>query len=161
MDRLSITVLELFGMVMTAFVMIVIREDRPGRGGEPVLMRGDSSSAVRWVKICKGGKGGVRSGGMNENFGGVGADRVVVLLGEAREGGKERVSRGDNEVEERRNPVEADQGMPCRPVADPGARTGKRGDVFRDLHAATGLGGLRSRLERLMRKVGECGWVGR
>ena len=44
-------------MVMTAFVMIVIRKDRPGRAGEPVLMRGDSSSAVQWGRIARGGKG--------------------------------------------------------------------------------------------------------
>ena len=44
--------------------MIVIRKDRPGTVGEPVLMRGDSSSAVQWVKKCKGGKGEVRSGGV-------------------------------------------------------------------------------------------------
>ena len=34
-------------MVITAFVMIVIKKDRPGKVGEPVLMRGDSSSAVQ------------------------------------------------------------------------------------------------------------------
>ena len=44
-------------MVMTAFVMIVIRKDRPGRAGEPVLMRGDSSSAVRRGRIARGEKG--------------------------------------------------------------------------------------------------------
>ena len=32
-DSLSINVLELFGMVWTAYVMIVIRKDPPGRGG--------------------------------------------------------------------------------------------------------------------------------
>ena len=42
-----IDVLELLGMVMTAFVMIVIRRDRPGRMGEAVLIRGDSSSGVQ------------------------------------------------------------------------------------------------------------------
>ena len=63
-NRLSINVLELLGMVMTAFVIIVIRRDRPGRVGETVLMRGNSSSAAQWVNNCKGGKGEVRSGGM-------------------------------------------------------------------------------------------------
>ena len=66
---LSINVLELLGMVMTAFVMIVIRKDRPGRVGEPVLMTGDSSSTVQWVKNYKGGKGEVRWGGMMRIFG--------------------------------------------------------------------------------------------
>ena len=44
-------------MVMTAFVMIVIRKDRLGRAGEPVLVRGDSSSAVQWGRSAGGGKG--------------------------------------------------------------------------------------------------------
>ena len=44
-------------MVMTAIVIIVIRKDRPGRGGAPVLMRGDSSSAVKWGRIARGEKG--------------------------------------------------------------------------------------------------------
>ena len=46
-DSLSINVLELFGMVWTAYVMIVIRKDLPDRVGEAVLMRGDNSSAVQ------------------------------------------------------------------------------------------------------------------
>ena len=53
-NGLSINVLELLGMVKTAFVMIMVRRDGPGRVGEPVLMSGDSLSAVQWVKNCKG-----------------------------------------------------------------------------------------------------------
>ena len=49
-NRLSINVLVLLGMVMTAFVVIVIMKDRARRVGEPALTRGDSSSAVQWVK---------------------------------------------------------------------------------------------------------------
>ena len=64
MHRLTINVLALLGMAMVAFVMIVIRKDRPGRVGEPALMRGDRSPAVQWVKNCKEGKGEVTSGGM-------------------------------------------------------------------------------------------------
>ena len=80
MNRLSINVLELLGMLTTAFVMIVIRKHGPGTVGEAVLMRGDSSSAVQWVKNCKRGKWKVRSGGTMTVFGGVTADRGVVLL---------------------------------------------------------------------------------
>ena len=47
----------LFGMVWTAYVMIVIRNELPGREGEAVLMRGDNTSAVQWVLNCQGGKG--------------------------------------------------------------------------------------------------------
>ena len=38
-DSLSKNVLELFGMVWTAYVMIVIKKDLPRREGEAVLMR--------------------------------------------------------------------------------------------------------------------------
>ena len=55
-DSLSINVLKLFGMVWTAYVMIVIRKDLPGRAGEAVLLRGDNSSAVQWVTNCRGRK---------------------------------------------------------------------------------------------------------
>ena len=63
-DSLSINVLKLFGMVWTAYVMIVIRKDLPGRAGEAVLLRGDNSSAVQWVTNCRGGKDDVRAGGL-------------------------------------------------------------------------------------------------
>ena len=54
-DSLSINVLELFGMVWTAYVMVVIRTDLPrGEGGH--------SSAVQWVLICIGRKNDVRAG---------------------------------------------------------------------------------------------------
>ena len=61
---LTINVLELFGMVWTAYVMIVMRGEVAGRGGEAVLMRGDNASAVQWVLNCKGGKDDVRAGGL-------------------------------------------------------------------------------------------------
>ena len=57
MNRLSINILELLGMVMTAFVMILLRKDGLARVGEPVLIRGNISSAVQWVKNYQGGKG--------------------------------------------------------------------------------------------------------
>ena len=53
---MSINVLELLGMVLTAYVMIVIRGEVADREGEAVLMRGDNASAVQWVLNCKGGK---------------------------------------------------------------------------------------------------------
>ena len=55
-NRLSINILVLLGMVMTAYVMTVIKKDRPAKEGESVRMRGDSSSAVQWVINCGGGK---------------------------------------------------------------------------------------------------------
>ena len=88
-------------MVMTAFVLMVIRKDGPARVCKPVLMRRDSSSAVRRKKNCKGGKGGSEIGRDDDNLGVVGAGRGMVLPGKTRAGGRERVSRRDNEVEGR------------------------------------------------------------
>ena len=53
-DRTSINISELMAMVMTAYVIIVMRGDKPDREGATVLMRGDNSSAVQWVINCKG-----------------------------------------------------------------------------------------------------------
>ena len=63
-NRLSINVTELMEMVMKAYVMIVMRKDRPTKERESVLMRGSGSSAVHWVINCGGGKGEERSRGM-------------------------------------------------------------------------------------------------
>ena len=63
-DSPSINVLELFGMVWTTYVMIVIRKDLPGWAGEAVLLREDNSSAVHWATNCRGGKNDVRAGGL-------------------------------------------------------------------------------------------------
>ena len=48
-----------------------------------------------------GGKGGSEMGSVDVNFGGVGADRGMVLSGKTRAGGGERVSRRDDAVEGR------------------------------------------------------------
>lgn len=53
-DKLSIDLLELLGMVVTAYVMVAVKGDMPTVTGEPVLMRGDSSCAVTWVNKCGG-----------------------------------------------------------------------------------------------------------
>lgn len=53
-NKLSINLLELLAMVVTAYVMVVVKGDLPTVNGEPVLMRGDSSSAVTWVNRCGG-----------------------------------------------------------------------------------------------------------
>ena len=41
-------------LVMTAYVMIVMRGGSPDRDGVTVLMRGDNSSTVQWVINCEG-----------------------------------------------------------------------------------------------------------
>ena len=68
-------------------------------------MRGDSSSAMQWVKNCRGEKGKVRSIWRgDENLEDVGAYRGMVLPGKSRSG-VERVRRRDNEVEGEGNPT--------------------------------------------------------
>ena len=74
-NGLYIEVLELMGMVMAAYVMLVIRRDRPSREGE--IGRND------------------------EDYWGVGADRRVEVPGKACEGCGELSCRWDNEVEGR------------------------------------------------------------
>ena len=51
-DLISINLLEVMAMVMTAYVMIVMRGERPRRRGEAVLMRADNEAAVTWVRWC-------------------------------------------------------------------------------------------------------------
>ena len=51
---LSTNLLELLAMVVNAYVMVVEQHDVPKISGEPVLMRGDHSSAGTWVNRCGG-----------------------------------------------------------------------------------------------------------
>ena len=48
--------LELLGVVVSAYVLVEMTEDRPGRKGEAVMMRADNTRAVGWVRTCRGGK---------------------------------------------------------------------------------------------------------
>ena len=48
-EAITINLLELCGMVMTAFVALVILQNRPEPEGDPVLLRGDNAVAVSWV----------------------------------------------------------------------------------------------------------------
>ena len=54
-DLISINMLEVMAMVTTAYVMVDMREERPVRKGEAVLMRADNEAAVAWAKRCRGG----------------------------------------------------------------------------------------------------------
>ena len=55
-DDISINVLELLGMVLSAWVVFILGGHRPRRPADCVLLRGDNSSAVTWVNKCRGGK---------------------------------------------------------------------------------------------------------
>ena len=55
-DDLSINVLELFGMVLMAWVFVREEKMQPRHGHDCLLMRGDNSSACSWVAKCRGGK---------------------------------------------------------------------------------------------------------
>ena len=55
-DFMDINLLELLGVVVSAYVLVEMTEDRPGRKGEAVMMRADNTRAVGWVRKCRGGK---------------------------------------------------------------------------------------------------------
>ena len=53
-NDLSINVLELLGMVVTAWIFVTQSDARPSDARDTVLMRGDNMSAVQWVSKCRG-----------------------------------------------------------------------------------------------------------
>ena len=55
-DDLSINVLELLGMIVGAWIFIVQADTKPAYARDSIRMRGDNSSAVKWVNKCRGGK---------------------------------------------------------------------------------------------------------
>ena len=56
-DAVTINLLELYGMVMTAYVTQVILQDRPKTPGDPALLRGDNVAAVSWINRYGGSRG--------------------------------------------------------------------------------------------------------
>ena len=52
----TINLLELIGMMMSAFVMQITGNDRPEYAGDTVLLRGDNVSAVSWMNRCGGAR---------------------------------------------------------------------------------------------------------
>ena len=52
----SINVLKLLAMIVTAWVFTVPAKIEPQYVGESILMRGDNMSAVHWVNGCRGGR---------------------------------------------------------------------------------------------------------
>ena len=53
-DAIKINLLELGGMVMTAYVTQVILHDRSDMQGNSVLLRGENVAAVSWINRCGG-----------------------------------------------------------------------------------------------------------
>lgn len=53
-NAISINLLELLAMVMTAYMMVVKKSDHSNIVGAPVVMLGDNVSAVTWVNKCGG-----------------------------------------------------------------------------------------------------------
>ena len=54
--NLSINVLELLGMVVTALIFVAQSNMRPCYARDTILMRGDNTSAVQWVSKYRGGR---------------------------------------------------------------------------------------------------------
>ena len=55
-NHLSINVLELLGMVVTAWIFVTQSDARPRYARDTVLMRGGNMSADQWVSKRKGGR---------------------------------------------------------------------------------------------------------
>lgn len=53
----TISLLELLGMVATAWVMLELAGDKPASEVDPVLMRGDNVAVVPWASPCGGARG--------------------------------------------------------------------------------------------------------
>ena len=51
---ITINLLELLGMVVSAWVMLELVGDRPDAAGDPILMRSDNMAAVSWVSRSGG-----------------------------------------------------------------------------------------------------------
>ena len=54
-DGLSINVLDLLGMVVSAFVLVSSCADLPSATGSCALLQGDNEAAVHWLRRCRGG----------------------------------------------------------------------------------------------------------
>ena len=55
-DDLSINVLELLGMVVTAWAFVVHAGAKPEYDRQSILMRGDNQSAIHWINQCRAGR---------------------------------------------------------------------------------------------------------
>ena len=55
-NDLSISVLELLGMVLTAWIFVTQSDAWPRYARDIILMRGDNMSAVQWVSKWRGGR---------------------------------------------------------------------------------------------------------
>ena len=55
-DSISINALELLGMVMSAYMLVVVCGERLVADKDCVLLRGDSEAAIHWVRRCWRGK---------------------------------------------------------------------------------------------------------
>lgn len=63
-DDLSINVLELLAMAVSAYVFTIESEITPESARDSILMRGDDSSSVTWVNKCRGGRKEPRAGAL-------------------------------------------------------------------------------------------------
>ena len=64
----SINVLELLGMLVGAWMLVVTERRRPVTAGDCVLLRGDNKPSVAWIRRCRGGKE-LRSGALMRMLG--------------------------------------------------------------------------------------------
>ena len=53
---ITINLLDLIGMMISACVMQITENDRPEYAGDTVLLRGDNVSAMSWLNRCGGAR---------------------------------------------------------------------------------------------------------
>lgn len=157
-DFISINLLEVVAAVLTAFVMIKLRGDRPKREGEAVLIRADNSATVTWIGRCKGGtKGMARVGAVMRMMGALEIEGGFCFQAKHIPGKENKLADGITRWPEEQvydNLMRESPGTPWQ-VHELGDGTRR---IFTEiLREATHLEELQSRLARIIRGLGGCG----
>ena len=157
-DLISINLLEVMAMVMTAFVMVDMRGERPGRKGEAVLMRADNEAAVTWVKRCRGGgKKQARVGALMRMMGALEAKGGWCFQARHVRGVDNRLADGLTRWREEQIPEKLNAECPGIDWQVQELGTGEQLMCSEILREGTHLEELQLRLEKLTRRIGRCG----
>ena len=155
---ISINLIEVVAMVMTAYVMIDMKGEIPRRRGEAVLMRADNEAAVTWVRRYRGGgKKQARAGALMRIMGALEAREWWCFQARHVRGVENRLADGlarwkEGQILQKRN---AECPAIAWQVQDLG--TGEHLMCSEILREVTHLEELQLRLEGLTRRIRGCG----